>query len=212
MWTNRWNQRFFNSTRGRILTLLRGTGRTIRELAITLNLTDNAVRTQLALLEREGLVEQSGTRRGFRKPHYTYTLTPIAEQVFPKAYDTLLNQVLEVMEKRFSHMEMEEMLREIGQTLARQVSAKPADNLEERVQAAVRILGDLGGLAEVERQNGQFVIRGANCPFTTVVVAHPQVCRIVETFVAALTQTSVQEHCNRQEQPQCYFTLPEAAR
>src|SRR5687768_15737511 len=104
MWTNRWNQRFFNSTRGRILTLLRGTGRTIRELAITLNLTDNAVRTQLALLEREGLVEQSGTRRGFRKPHYTYTLTPIAEQVFPKAYDTLLNQVLEVMEKRFSHV------------------------------------------------------------------------------------------------------------
>jgi predicted ArsR family transcriptional regulator len=212
MWTNRWNQRFFSSTRGRILASLRGAGRTVNEMAAALNLTDSAVRAQLVALERYGLVQQSGVRRGVRKPHYLYTLTPVAEQFFPKAYDLLLSQVLQVMEKRLSPAEMEEALRQIGQTLALQVSAKPADNVEGRVLAAARMLGELGGLAEVERQHEQFVIRGANCPFATVVVEHPQVCRIVETFVAEITQASVQEQCNRQEKPQCHFTITETAR
>ena len=48
-----WNQRFFSSTRGRILTLLRREKRTVEDLAGELTLTDNAVRAHLATLERD---------------------------------------------------------------------------------------------------------------------------------------------------------------
>jgi len=39
-------------------------------------------------------------RRGLRKPHYAYSLTPEAEQLFPKAYGALLGELLTVLEQR----------------------------------------------------------------------------------------------------------------
>jgi predicted ArsR family transcriptional regulator len=47
---------FFESTRGRIVALLRRTGLTVDELAQELGLTANGVRAHLATLERDGIV------------------------------------------------------------------------------------------------------------------------------------------------------------
>ena len=44
----------------------------MNELAGELGLSNNAVRTHLTALERDGLVHPSGTRPGPRKPHITY--------------------------------------------------------------------------------------------------------------------------------------------
>jgi predicted ArsR family transcriptional regulator len=169
------------------------------------------VRSHLAALERDGLVRQSGLRRGLRKPHYAYQLTPMAEQFFPKAYDTLLNQVLSVLEHRLPVEEVEETLWEVGRNLALSVALKQTSTFEERVQAAVRLLGELGGLAEMEQQTDQFVIHGASCPFAAIVVNHPQLCGMVETVVAEITKASVQERCQRDAPPQCRFEIVEAA-
>ena len=97
-----WNQRFFASTRGRILMLLRRAGRTVDELAQALNLTDNAVRAHLATLERDGFVRQLGARRGSGKPAFIYELSPDAEQLFPKAYGPILRQLLEVLSEEMT--------------------------------------------------------------------------------------------------------------
>jgi len=53
-------KRFFESTRGQIVTILRGSPATVDELARKLELTDNAVRAHLLTLERDGIVRQSG--------------------------------------------------------------------------------------------------------------------------------------------------------
>ena len=79
------DERFFESTRGQIVTLLRSSACTVEDLAEELKLTDNAVRAHLATLERDGLIRQSGLRRGPRKPHFTYVLTDEADKLFPKA-------------------------------------------------------------------------------------------------------------------------------
>src|SRR5947208_14724714 len=109
-----WNKRLANSTRGQIITLLRRASRTVEELAQALDLTDNAVRAHLATLERDGVVQQSGARRGSGKPAYVYSLTPEAEYLFPKAYDQVLHQVLEVLSERLPSDEVEMLLREVG--------------------------------------------------------------------------------------------------
>src|ERR687894_1829907 len=132
------DKRFFESTRGRIVTLLRGCACTVEELARKLDLTDNAVRAHLLSLERDGLVEQSGLRRGPRKPHFTYTLSSEADNLFPKAYDALLNQLIAVLKNRLSPAEIEEVLREVGRTLAAGADSEADANLEERVQSAVK--------------------------------------------------------------------------
>src|SRR5919197_4867912 len=100
MRSTRWDQRFWASTRGRIVLLLRRGSRTVNELAAALGLTDNAVRTQLTALERDGLVHASGTRPGTRKPNITYGLTPEAGRLFPKMYGPVLRQLLDVLAER----------------------------------------------------------------------------------------------------------------
>ena len=87
----RWDRKFFESTRGRLVTLLRRAGFTVDELARELGLTNNGVRAHLATLERDGIVRQSGVVRresGGGKPAYLYELTPEAEELFPKALRT----------------------------------------------------------------------------------------------------------------------------
>src|SRR5687768_14320083 len=104
----KFDKRFFDSTRGRLVTLLRGTTKTVNELAEELELTDNAVRAHLLSLERDGLIKQSGIQRGTRKPHFAYQLTEEAEQLFPKAYDALLNQLITVLKGRLTPLALED--------------------------------------------------------------------------------------------------------
>src|ERR671916_3404377 len=108
MKTTKLDERFFDSTRGRIVSLLRGGSSTVNELAASLELTDNAVRAHLLSLERDSLIRQSGVQRGPRKPHFSYELTPEAERLFPKAYDTLLNQLITVLKGRLAPGALEE--------------------------------------------------------------------------------------------------------
>ena len=72
------SQRFLETTRGRILGLLRCETRTVEELAQALDLTDNAVRAHLSTLERDGMVRSAGVRRGpgAGKPSTVYELPP----------------------------------------------------------------------------------------------------------------------------------------
>ena len=203
-----WNRRFLASTRGRIIVLLRPAGCTVNELAEALKLTDNAVRAHLTTLERDGLVRQSGTRRGLRKPHYAYELTPEAEQLFPKSYGTILNQLLEVLDERLSVEAQEDVLREVGRRMASgQAEAVAGSDVEQRVQIVVEVFAQLGGLARVERHDGHFFIRGDRCPLAAVSAHHPQICCFAETLVAEILQTSVRERCTHGESPQCRFEV-----
>ncbi|HKO62082.1 MAG TPA: ArsR family transcriptional regulator, partial [Pyrinomonadaceae bacterium] len=90
----RLDERFFESTRGRIVKSVRGSRKTVNELSAEFGLTDNAVRAHLLSLERDGLIRQSGIQRGTRKPHFAYELTSEADNLFPKAYDALLVRLI----------------------------------------------------------------------------------------------------------------------
>lgn len=199
------DKRFFDSTRGQIVTLLRSAPCTVDELAGKLNLTDNAVRAHLATLERDGLVRQSGLRRGPRKPHFTYVLTEEADRLFPKAYDALLNQLIAVLKTRLEPAEIEDVLREVGRALASDAPSGPS--LESRVQTAVKVLAAIGGAAEIEQYGDKIVIASNSCPLSAAVAVHPEVCRLAETLVAEIVKVPVEEKCDRNGRPKCRFEL-----
>jgi predicted ArsR family transcriptional regulator len=202
------DERFFDSTRGRIVTMLRGATCTVEELAESLELTHNAVRAHLATLERDGLVKQRGVRRGFRKPHYTYTLSPDAEALFPKAYDLLLNQLIAVLKTRLPHESLEEILRDVGRTLAGTHQAGHKSNKPEaRAEEAVQVLSRLGGKAVVEREADHLFIRSDSCPLAATVAEHPEACRLAEALIAQIVGTKVRERCDRTPTPKCCFEL-----
>jgi predicted ArsR family transcriptional regulator len=202
------DKRFFESTRGQIVTILRGSPCTVDELAGKLELTDNAVRAHLLSLERDGLVRQSGLRRGPRKPHFTYELTLDADALFPKAYDALLNQLIAVLKSRLKPSEIEEVLREVGRAVA--ADAPPANDLDSRLKIAVKVLEAIGGAAEIERDEDRIMIAATGCPLAAAVTVHPEVCRLAETLVAEIVKVPVEEKCDRGGRPKCRFEIKNA--
>ena len=205
MSSNRWDQRFFASTRGQVVTLLRQGHATVEELARALKLTDNAVRSHLAALERDGLVIQSGLRRGVGKPAYAYALTPDAERFFPKSYGALLNLMLDALSERLPADALDDLLRDVGHRMAAGQPA-PTGDLRGRVERAVALLGELGGLAGVQEQDGGFVIQGCSCPLAAAVEGHPQSCQIAETLLADVIGAPVRQTCDP-EIPRCQFEI-----
>ncbi len=200
-------ERFFESTRGQIVTILRGTTCTVDELAQKLSLTDNAVRSHLTTLERDGLVRQTGLRRGARKPHFTYALTEEADRLFPKAYDALLNQLIGVLKSRLSPAEMEDILREVGRAVAGDVPEDKKESLERRAQRALNVLEAIGGSATIQQHEDRVVIQGNGCPLAAAVAVHPEVCQLAETLVAEIVKARVEERCDRTARPRCRFEI-----
>jgi predicted ArsR family transcriptional regulator len=208
----RLDRKFFESTRGRIVVLLRRTGGTVEGLARELGLTDNGVRAHLATLERDGIVRQRGSVRrgsGGGKPAYVYELTPDAEELFPKAYEPVLLRLLDVMSERLGPGGSEALLRAVGRSLA-DGKRLPSDDPRARLEAAVDVLNELGGLAELEERDGGFVIRGYSCPLGAVTPDHPEVCRMAETLISELAGVPVRERCDRGERPRCCFEIASA--
>lgn len=202
-----WNRRFFSSTRGRIITLLRRSSRSVDELAQALDLTHTAVRAHLAALERDGLVQQRSERHGNRKPSSVYDLAPAAEDLFPQSYGQLLDQLLDVLHEQMALEELDTLLREVGRRMAAPWQIPPGE-LRVRVEAAVEVLNELGGLMERETGEQTLGIRGYRCPFAVVLPGHPQVCHLAETLLTELVGVPVQEHCERTGPVPCRFVVP----
>jgi len=176
------NERYFESTRGQVVTLLRRSDHTVEELARALGLTDNGIRTHLVILERDGIVRQRGSVRsssGGGKPAYVYELTVEAEDLFPKAYEPAFRRLLDVLSDQLGPEGSEALLRSVGRRLAEEHSTR-ADGAHVRLETAVEVLNSLGALAALEDRDGAVVIRGYSCPLAGVTPDHPEVCRMVK--------------------------------
>ena len=119
---SRFDDRFFASTRGRIVLLLRESAKTVNDLAALLGITDNAVRAHLLSLERDQLVRPGGSVPGSRKPHVIYELTDSAREHFPRPYGSILKRFLGVLKERLSGDDIASDLSETGRRMADDVA------------------------------------------------------------------------------------------
>ena len=208
MQPSQWVERLLASTRGQIIALLRRSSRTVGELAGALELTDNAVRSHLAALERDGLVEQRpGSSRGVGKPAYVYSLTPQADALLPKAYAPVLGILLGTLAERLGEDDLTELLREVGRRAAGRRNGE-TDDIRMRIDAAYGVLGELGGVADLEEGDGAVIIRGFSCPLAALVPEHPQVCKLAEALLSEIVGVPVAEHCQKGPRPRCCFEVP----
>ena len=98
----------------RVLHLLRDGVGTVNELAAALRLTRNAIRSHLALLEKQRLIRKSGWKTGVRRPHAAYELTPRAEELFSSAYTKVFNQLVAVLRQRLDQSGLEKRVSQHG--------------------------------------------------------------------------------------------------
>jgi predicted ArsR family transcriptional regulator len=201
-----WLTRLLGDTQLRMLRLLRRERNTITGLAQELELTDNAIRTHVAALDRQGIVEQVGTRREARgKPGRVYGLTREGEELFPKAYALVLGGLVEEVTRTEGRERALELLRAVGEKVGE--AAPPARDLKGRVNAAAAQLRSLGGDVEVQRLDGAWKLQGYGCPLSAVTAAHPEVCALAQALVQEITGQPVTECCDRTDRPRCGFRI-----
>jgi predicted ArsR family transcriptional regulator len=203
-----WRERLFKSTRGKILELLRTRECTVNDLAAALRLTDNAVRAHLASLERDRLVLQSGTKPGVRKPHITYALGPEAEHLFPKAYGRLVSLLMSIFSRQIKPRTLRAGMRAAGRSVAQEnLSELRGKTREQRIDAALGILKELGGAATFREENGKHFIYGNGCPIAAATANHPEACLLAESLLTEIIGSPVKERCIRGPTPSCRFQV-----
>jgi predicted ArsR family transcriptional regulator len=202
-----WDRRFFATTRGRIVTLLRKRNRTVDDLASDLAMSDNAIRSHLYALERDGFVTHEGVRRGVGKPAWVYSLSPEAERIFPKPYASVLDTLLDVLAERLAGEELGAALDEVGRRMARNIPPMTG-TVEERMPAVVEAMANMGGMAELDTSDHTIVIKGYDCPISGAVRSHPDACRVLQSMLSTVLDAPVAERCDRGDPPRCCFAVP----
>jgi predicted ArsR family transcriptional regulator len=198
------------TSRGRIVELLRAGGMTVDEIAAGLGLSRNAVRVQLTSMERDGLVHHARSERRTTRPSHIFELTHDTREGLSKAYVPFLTHLTGTLARRQTPKELSALMREVGRSLAETLRARAVTSgpLAARAAAASVTLNDeLGAVTRVEPVNGHFVIRGHGCPLAAVTAGHAVACLAIETFIAEMTGSQVRECCTRQDPPQCCFEI-----
>lgn len=202
-------KQLLDSSRGRIVTLLRRGALTADDIASELGVTRSAIRAQMTGMERDGVVRRAGQRPGTTRPSHVFELTPEVEQLLSSAYIPLLTQLVDVFAAGLPTDQLETMLRQAGKKLADELSRgkRPAGNLASRVAMASEMMNEqLGATTQVEG-NGGYIIRGFGCPLAALTGKHPGVCLAIESLIAEVLRVPVRECCDRSERPKCCFEI-----
>ena len=185
------------STRSRLLHLLRtGETRTVSELSEALAITEMAVRKHLQAMEQEGLVVSTAVRQAMGRPLYRYSLTALADELFPKNYSQLaLDLLAELDEQADGVAVIDGMFRGRRDKLAARYCERMREKpLEERVRELALIQNGGGYMAEWERTEGEeaFALHEYNCPIAQIASRYRQACHCEQQLFASLLDADVE--------------------
>lgn len=174
-------------TRRKILTLLKkcGSARS-EEIAATIGITLSGTRQHLTALERDTLIAHTDLRDGRGRPKFVFCLTPAGDNLFPRNYLDLTNELLEYIEG-----ESPELLGRIfdmrGERRLQRARAR-TDGLSfrDQVHVVTALLDEDGYLADCEeRADGSFRITEHNCAVLGVALRYGHACRTEIAFLRA---------------------------
>lgn len=170
---------------------------TARQLAEALRVSLNAVRHHLKELESEALVQSERRPQGVGAPAFVYRLTAAAEALFPRRYESTLNQLLDHVVRQEGRAAAVAVLRSRYENLAGQLrvelrGASPA----ERLQAVARLLSDEGYMAEADGSASECVLVEHNCAIQGVAERFPEICAAEARFLSEVlgAQVDRREH------------------
>lgn len=165
-------------------------GLTLDELAARLGVTRNAVRQQVTMLERDGLVAPNGARPSGRRPSRTYGLTEQGGEAFPRRYDLLSLTMLQALRETLGDETAESVLMAMADQLAESWLAGLA-GLEPsaRRDAVIAKMNQLGYHARLAADGES--IEAVNCVYHRVARETRAVCRFDERLISRLLGAEV---------------------
>jgi predicted ArsR family transcriptional regulator len=182
-------------TRQQILTILKEKGQaTVDVLAVSLALTPITVRHHLSILLGEGYLSAQQVRRKVGRPHYVYSLTDKASDLFPQSYHLLTERLLDELKTMVGQEGTQVLLARLADKLAASISPQLGNGtLEERLDQAAHLLVAEGFLARWEKTPDGYLFYELNCPYRRVIARHPEVCAMDQRFLSSVLRISVEK-------------------
>ncbi|MCB1134657.1 MAG: ArsR family transcriptional regulator [Chlamydiia bacterium] len=166
------------STRVQLLRHLRLKGSlSASALAKKLGVTLSAVRQQLALLDKEGMIQHESRVQGRGRPEHLYSLTEGAEPVFEKHYDEIALELLQAVERVGGGAQVDAVLaarRELQ--FERWREELEAVEPDARLRRLAELLEAAGYMTQVQKAQDRLVLQEHNCPHLDVARRFPSVC------------------------------------
>jgi DeoR family suf operon transcriptional repressor len=201
---------FSNTPAGRVLKAIQLRGEaSIKDVAADLEVTPSAVRLHLTQLQASGAIHAQRVREGVGRPHYVYSVTPQAHNLFYKDYGELTRLLLEEVSEIQGPDVLQDVLRRVGDRLAdtyRDQIGGP--ELADRVIAWSEFLDTRGVTVELEKVAGGYVLREYGCPYQNVAVDNRAVCEMERQVMARLLESGVELiHCVLDGHRGCQFSI-----
>jgi DeoR family suf operon transcriptional repressor len=174
-------------TRRQIVMLLKKRGSARSEgIAEAIGVTVSGTRQHMTALERDGLIAHSDLRDGRGRPKFVYYLTPLADNLFPRNYADLTNELLEYVEEADPAL-LDRIFDKRGARRLERAQQRTAGlPFAERVRVITELLDEDGYLAAFEAQpDGSYRIVEHNCAVMDVARKYGQACRTEIAFLRA---------------------------
>lgn len=179
-----------SGTRREILERLTWGAASAAELADSLGISSAAVRQHLGRLLGEGLVLRRKRTPTAGRPTYAYRLSDLGRCAFPKRYDILLAEIVEVLLEQRGHEEALAVVENAAKRFVRRMEGRLADPSEP--EGWRELFGwleeEFEWRAAFQEENGTRRLVLHHCPFAAVSTDHPAVCgRFFTTLLRSLT-------------------------
>lgn len=205
------------TTRRKILTSLKKSdGMTADQLAVLLGITSMAVRKHLAALQQDGLIDTRIVRQAVGRPTHVYRVSSLADDFFPKQYDTIITELLTDLIDIDGEAKVDLLLSRRADRTREFLEARlrGIESLEERVAALAEGMDELGYLASWEPLDADtFLLKQYNCAIQRVATCFPGACYHEAEIYRRLLDAEVERttHIATGDRACCYLIRPHSS-
>jgi predicted ArsR family transcriptional regulator len=179
------------SPRAEVLRIVQRLGSaSIKDLEAAMGVTTTAVREQIAHLLHEGFIQATRVRGEVGRPYYVYSLTPKAQELFPKDYAALAQMLLEETLALHGPEGLRMLLNGVSRRMAgKLVNGAAGKELSQKLLGLVAALGETGmevSMVQVDDKSETFVLKTHACPYFEVAKSHRQICDMESEMLSEL--------------------------
>lgn len=174
-------------------------GATVDELSTKLEITRNAIRQHLAVLEKDGFVTLGASRPTGGRPEQLYILTEAGRELFPRHYTWFAQLIVESIKQESGEEGLKQRMGAMGALVAKELQQQNSalEGNQQKLEKLATIMKQLGyDTDSVKVIDGTPAIEANNCIFHNLAIKNPEICQFDIALMSTFTDSTINhEEC-----------------
>jgi DeoR family transcriptional regulator, suf operon transcriptional repressor len=187
-------------------------GASLDEISDHLEISKSGAKEHIIKLEAQGLLSFEDLKGEVGRPRRNYLLSQAGNEVFPRQYSWLSNELLELLAEDLGEEALTKIMKQLANKVVGSMGAKfdktkTSAELLNEITKTMNELGYRASLKQTDIRKGA-VLEATNCVYHTVAKAHPVLCKFDIQFLEKASGLSVKlESCIARGGSVCRFCL-----